>query len=74
LGSYEVARACCIVSLKFVGEGCRSKVEPFVGLYIVLGDTISRFVHHTKVHLRIGIPLSGTGFERINKVSHRICP
>ena len=72
LGSYAVARFYCLVSLRFVSEGYRSKGEPFVGLYMVLRDTLSLVVHVTEPRLRFGISLaskfSGSSGKRVGKI------
>jgi len=58
-GSDVVTRFYCSVMGFFSGGVCGSKVKPFVGLYVVLGDTFSPFVHGAEEELRVGIPLSG---------------
>src|SRR5688572_12152546 len=57
-GRYHIACFCCFVTSTFAGVGgCRSKVEPFMGLYIVLRNTFSIIVHHDQVVLRESISL-----------------
>jgi hypothetical protein len=59
-GSDVVTRLYCSVMGFFSGGVCGSKVKPFVGLYVVLGDTFSPFVYGAEEELRDGIPLSGS--------------
>jgi hypothetical protein len=58
-GSHVVTRFYCFVTARFSGVSCGRKVEPFLSLYVVLGDSLSIVVHDAEVVLRFGISLSG---------------